>query len=63
MHVCVSVCLCVQVAVIGDGKSEVVTVAGDKLWSSETIVKVGGEVPLPSAVKDTMTTLSKKVFE
>ena len=52
-----------QVTVLGDGKSEVVTVAGDKLWSSDAVVKAGVEAPLPAAVKDTRAALSTKVFE
>ena len=48
---------------LGDGKSEVVTVAGDKLWSSDAVVKAGAEAPLPATVKDTRAALSKKVFE
>lgn len=52
-----------QVAVIGDGRGEVVTVAGDKLWSSDALVKIGEEVTLPAAVKETRSALSKRVFE
>jgi len=52
-----------QVTVIGDGRGEVVTVAGDKLWNSDAMVKVGGEVSLPAAVRETRSALSKKVFE
>ena len=48
---------------LGDGKCEVVTVAGDKLWSSDAVVKAGAEAPLPAAVKDTRAALSTKVFE
>ena len=48
---------------IGDGRGPVVTLAGDKLWNSEAIVKVGGEVALPAAVSITNKDLSKKVFE
>lgn len=53
----------VQVAVIGDGRGEVVTVAGDKLWSSDALVKIGEEVTLPAAVRETRGALSKRVFE
>ena len=48
---------------VGDGRGEVVTVAGDKLWNSDAVVKVGGEVTLPAAVRETRSALSKKVFE
>ena len=47
---------------IGDGRGEVVTVAGDKLFDSANLVKSGSEVPLPWPVKDTTTSLSSKVF-
>lgn len=48
---------------IGDGRGEVVTVAGDKLWSSDALVKIGEEVTLPAAVRETRSALSKRVFE
>ncbi len=48
---------------IGDGRGTPVTVAGDKLWNIDTIVKLGGEVPLPGLIKDTHKKLSKNVFE
>ena len=57
------VCGTLQVAVIGDGRSEVVTVAGDKLWSSDALVKIGEEVTLPADIKQTRSALSKRVFE
>lgn len=57
------VCGTWQVAVIGDGRSEVVTVAGDKLWSSDALVKIGEEVTLPADIKQTRSALSKRVFE
>lgn len=47
---------------IGDGRGEVVTVAGDKLYDSDNLVKSGSEAPLPLPVKDTQTSLSAKVF-
>lgn len=52
-----------QVTVVGDGSGQTLTVAGDKLWNADAIVKVGGEVPLPTAIKDTHKKLSTKVFE
>ena len=48
---------------IGDGKCEAVTVAGDRLRDMDKLVKIGTNVPLPSAVKNTKDSLSKKVFE
>ncbi len=52
-----------QVTVIGDGRCDTLTLAGDKLWDSDTIVRVGGEVPLPAAISVTNKVLSKKIFE
>ena len=51
-----------QVTVLGDGRGEVVTVAGDKLFDSENLVKSGSDAPLPLPVKDTHSSLSSKVF-
>lgn len=51
-----------QVTVLGDGRGEVVTVAGDKLFDSVNLVKSGSEAPLPLPVKDTHSSLSSKVF-
>ena len=61
--ICACAVLYIQVAVIGDGRSEVVTVAGDKLWSSDALVKIGEEVTLPADIKQTRSALSKRVFE
>ena len=56
-------CMCVyQVTVIGDGRGEIVTVAGDKLYDSDSLVKSGSTAPLPLPIKDTSTSLSRKVF-
>jgi hypothetical protein len=51
-----------EVTVLGDGRGEVVTVAGDKLFDSENLVKSGSDAPLPLPVKDTLSSLSSKVF-
>lgn len=48
---------------IGDGCGQPLTLAGDKLWNADAIVKVGAEVPLPTPIKDTNKKLSEKVFE
>ena len=48
---------------IGDGKCDAVTVAGDRLRDMDKLVEIGTNVPLPSAVKNTKDSLSKKVFE
>ena len=53
----------VQVTVVGDGKGEGLVVAGDKLYSSEQLVRSGTEAALPLSVKDTCSALSRKVFE
>ena len=57
LYVCVY-----QVTVIGDGRGEIVTVAGDKLYDSDSLVKSGSTAPLPLPIKDTSTSLSSKVF-
>ena len=48
---------------VGDGKGEELVVAGDKLFSSDQLVKSGKEAALPLPVKDTCSALSRKVFE
>ena len=52
-----------QVTVVGDGRSTPVTMAGDKLWSVDALVKLGKDVPMPGLIKDTHKKLSKTVFE
>lgn len=47
---------------IGDAKSDAVTIAGDKLSSLEMLVKIGNEVPLPGAIKLAYEDLKKKLF-
>lgn len=53
----------IQVTVIGDGCGQPLTLVGDKLWSADAVVKVGGDVALPTCIKDTNKKLSQKVFE
>ena len=48
---------------IGDGNYEAVTVAGDRLRNMDKLVEIGTNVLLPSAIKNTKDSLSKKVFE
>ena len=48
--------------VIGDGRSQTLTMAGDKLSNTDALVKVGEEVPMPAPIKDTIKALSEKVF-
>ena len=62
-HVTQFLCRWLQVTVVGDGRGQEVTLAGDKLWNLDAIVKMGGEIPLPGLIKDTHKKLSKKVFE
>ena len=52
-----------KVIVIGDGKGESLTVAGDRLRDMDELVEIGTKISLPSAVKDTRENLSKKIFE
>ena len=56
------VCTSLQVTIIGDGRCQTLTMAGDKLSNTDALVKVGEEVPMPAAIKDTRKVLSEKVF-
>ena len=47
---------------MGDGRMAAVTVAGDKLKSSEALVKIASDLPMPAAVRDTHKALAKKLF-
>lgn len=47
---------------IGDARSDAVTIAGDKLSSLEMLVKIGNEIPLPGAIKHAYEDLKKKLF-
>lgn len=51
-----------EVSVIGDGTTEAVTVAGDKLKNVEELSKLGSELPSPKAIKETRDFLGEKVF-
>lgn len=57
-----SIILLLQVTIIGDGRSQTLTMAGDKLGDTDALVKVGDEVPMPAPIKDTHKALSEKVF-
>ena len=59
---CLLTCVVLQVTIIGDGRGQTLTMAGDKLWSTDALVKVGDEVPMPAPIKDTRKALSEKVF-
>ena len=52
-----------QVTVIGDGLSDPVILAGDKLSNRAELIKAGAELAMPGAIKDTQETLGSKVFE
>lgn len=52
-----------EVTVIGDGKSDPVTIAGDKLGNKDTLQTIAGEQSLPAAIKVTRKSLGEKVFE
>ncbi|PVD28840.1 hypothetical protein C0Q70_11435 [Pomacea canaliculata] len=51
-----------DVTVIGDGTTEVVTLAGEKLKNMEELTRLGSELPLPKAIKETCSLLGNKVF-
>ena len=51
-----------QVTIFADGRCQTLTMAGDKLFNTDALVKVGEEVPMPAPIKDTRKALSEKVF-
>jgi hypothetical protein len=51
-----------DVTIIGDGRMNPVTIAGDKLSNTQAIIDVGREVVLPASIRETQKALSKKVF-
>ena len=62
-HITTNFLFHMKVRVIGDGNYEAITVAGDRLRDMDKLVEIGTNVPLPSAIKNTKDSLSKKVFE
>lgn len=54
-------CDSLQVSVLGDGRAEDVIVAGDKLSNVDALLKIGGELPLPSSVSHSKDALAQKV--
>ena len=46
---------------MGDGQTEGIVVAGDKLSSVDALLEIGGELPLPSSVSHSRDALAKKV--
>ena len=57
-----SVSMTTQVVIFGDGKSNPITMAGDKLNDSRAVVGVGEGVALPAPVRDTHKALSNKIY-
>lgn len=51
-----------EVTVIGDGKETPVTVAGNKLTDKEELVKIGQDLKMPIAVKESRKQLGEQVF-
>lgn len=60
---CLMCCLSKQVVFVGDGSGDPVHISGDKLSDNAELVKIGEELALPKAVKETRTSLGGKVFE
>lgn len=52
-----------EVTVVGDGDGEPVHLAKHKLTDKEELIKIGSELSLPKAVKESRTVLGDKVFE
>lgn len=52
-----------EVTLIGDGKSNPVSIAGDKLGKKDTLKTIAAEQTLPAAIKTTRKSLGEKVFE
>lgn len=46
---------------MGDGRSDCVTVAGDKLLNVDALLRIGGELPLPASVSHSKDALVQKV--
>lgn len=46
---------------IGDGRSVEVVVAGDKLSNVDELIKIGGDLPLPSSIRHSRDALAEKV--
>ena len=48
---------------VGDGKSDPVSIAGDKLGKKDTLKTIAAEQTMPAAIKTTRKSLGEKVFE
>ena len=46
---------------MGDGRTEGVVVAGDKLSNVDALLEIGGELPVPSSVSRSRDALAKRV--
>ena len=51
-----------QVCVIGDGKTEPLTIAGNKLKDTAELEKIGAELTMPESVAASRKTLGEKLF-
>lgn len=49
--------------IFGDGKSDPVSIAGDKLAKKDTLRTIAGEQSFPDAIKSSREHLGKKLFE
>lgn len=52
-----------EVTVIGDGKGDPVSIAGDKLTSKDTLRSIAAEQPFPDAIKNSRQHLGQKLFD
>lgn len=52
-----------KVTVIGDGKIDPVSIAGDKLGKKEQLKALASDQPFPDAIKNTRKQLGEKLFE
>lgn len=52
-----------EVTVIGDGKTEPVSIAGDKLGNKDTLKALACEQPVPESIKNTRKQLGEKLFD
>lgn len=54
---------CNEVSVVGDGKSDPVSIAGDKLSNRDTLESIATEQAIPESIKSTRQKLGEKLFE
>jgi len=51
------------VCIIGDGTTDPVVVAGDKLSDENELAKIAASLPLPTSIQTTRASLGEKLFE